>query len=452
MTISLYGIIVALIALMASTEGIIYLLLISTMFGGTAALILGALGGASITPSVFAQPLLVGHQLRKVRLNVWLEPISFLSPGFWLTALTVWGAIASFGMPRLFEGQFLVFSPNREASGDILTSIAPTSTNLTQSMYAAIGLMTYLSTRALLQSEKAYEFVGKAILWTAALNSVAGILNLIQSYTGIPTVSLLKNANYALLDGQIGGLARISGMFPETSSYSQFTLTLLAATQTLWINNVYLSWSRRISLLSLLLLLLSTSGTAYVGLTICYLSGWIFAIKHFILRGSIGKYRVYGWSLIILIAGGTSALILSPPLLDVLLGYFEAALGSKLDSDSGRTRSSWNALAFQNFFDSGGLGTGMGSNVASSFPLVLLSNLGWFGTLCFTMFAWTVFTAKVDRTSDAAAHSVVLAARSAAFACFIAASLSTRVYDIGNIFYIMMAIGTLQKKKPHSLY
>jgi hypothetical protein len=447
MSISFYGIIVAVVALMASTEGMIYLLLISTMFGGTAALILGALGGASITPAVFTQPFLIGQQLRKFGLKAWLESVTFLSPGFWLLLLTGWGFIATFIMPRLFEGQFLVFVPNREAGGTILAPIAPTSSNITQSMYAAIGLLTYLSTSTLLRSERVYEVISRAILWTASLNALAGILNLAQSYSGIPMLSLLKNANYATLDGEVGGLARISGMFAETSSYSQFTLTLLAATQTLWMNNVHLTWSRRISLIGLLLLFLSTSGTAYVGLSICYLVGSAFAIRNITRHGTLGKYKIYGWSLLVMMVGLTSAIILNPSLLDILLGYFDATLGTKLESESGRTRSTWNAMAIQNFFDSYGLGTGIGSNIASSFLLVLLSNTGWVGIFCFAMFAWTVFSSDVTRSSEPSASPVILAARSAAFACIVGAAISARVYDIGNTFYALMAIGTLRQTR-----
>src|SRR3990167_6420378 len=102
---SIYGILILLLALTVSANGMVYLAIIATLFGATAAAYATALGGANITPAVMVQIFAAWRVLRKEGITGFLEPMSFLKPGFWLQLLTIWAAISALVMPRFFQGQ-----------------------------------------------------------------------------------------------------------------------------------------------------------------------------------------------------------------------------------------------------------------------------------------------------------------------------------------------------------
>lgn len=65
-----------------------------------------------------------------------------------------------------------------------------------------------------------------------------------------------------------------------------------------------------------------------------------------------------------------------------------STVGGKVHSRFGIERATGNWQAWSNFVDTYGLGVGLGSARASSFPLVVLSNLGLPGGLMFSAFLW----------------------------------------------------------------
>ena len=446
---SIYGILILLLALTVSGNGMVYLAIIATLFGATAAAYATALGGANITPAVMVQMFVAWRVLRKEGVMGFLEPMTFLKPGFWLMLLTIWAAVSAAVMPRFFQGQFMVFSTDRDSGAQGLLPIGPVSLNATQGMYAAIGLFAFVAMRVTLQRPGAYQLVGKAILWLAGLNVFAALLDLGQYHLGLPPIlDYLKNGNYSLLGGEVAGLMRIKGTFPETSAFSQFTLTLLAFTHTLWINKVHTKWSGALSVLSLGLLMISTSGTAYVGLAVCFAIAFSFSIWYFMQHGDMGKYKVYIWLAVLGVIGGAAVLLFVPSALDAVTDYFGVVIGKKVASDSGVARFSMNARALDNFVDTFGLGTGVGSNRASSFALVLLSNMGWVGVLFFGLFLWQVLMGKGRTSLPSAEAAVVLGARHAVLANLIAACISASVYDLGVMFYIMAAAAVVPYQAP----
>jgi hypothetical protein len=158
----------------------------------------------------------------------------------------------------------------------------------------------------------------------------------------------------------------------------------------------------------LIFLLISTSGTAYAGLTI-YLSCLAVAL---VWRGLVhGKVLRMG----ALIYGGTLGLLAvsivilyDPGVVTRVAEFFEVTVLNKLQSSSGIERSSWNKQAWSNFLDTYGAGVGLGS-ARANLPLVLLSNVGALGTLLFLMFLSSVFFGiQPNRALPAAAVSSTL--------------------------------------------
>lgn len=443
---SLYGILVLILALTLSSNGMVYLAIISTLFGATAAAYVIAMGSANITPAVMVQLFLAWRVLRKEGIVGLLEPMSFLKPGFWLMLLTVWAAISAVALPRFFQGQFMVNALDRDSAEWGLMLIGPVSMNITQTMYAALGLFAFVTMRVTLQRPGAYQLVAKAILWLAGLNIVAALLDLAQYHLGAPPILFyIKNASYKMMGGEVAGLMRISGTFAETSAFSQFTLALLAFTHTLWINKIYAKWSGPLSIVTLGLLLISTSGTAYVGLAICFAIAFTYTMVQFMQQGKVGKYSIYLWAAVLGVIVAAGVLLFVPAVLEAVSDFFSVVIGKKVQSDSGSVRFAMNARAFDNFFDSFGLGTGLGSNRASSFALVLLSNLGWVGVLFFGLFLWSVLMGPGRRQLPSMDAAVVLGARHAVLASLVAACVSAVVYDLGIVFYILAALAVVPR-------
>jgi hypothetical protein len=227
-----------------------------------------------------------------------------------------------------------------------------------------------------------------------------------------------------------------------------FTLPLFSAT--LWLNKVRAGYSGTVALILLLLLLISTSSTAYVGLTTYLFCLTVVLVWRALVHGKVPRMGplIYGGTLGLMVI--SSVILYDPGVLTRVAEFFEVTVVNKLQSSSVIERSSWNEQAWSNFLDTYGAGVGLGSAHPSSFPLVLLSNVGAFGTLLFLLFLFRVFLRiRPNRALPAAA--VPRAARQAVLAALIAASVSGGVFDLGVAFYAFAAAATVTLPKPEPL-
>lgn len=436
-----FALLVILVAILSSGERMPRALLICCLFGATAAVELPALGGAPITPAVLLLPFLVWRALQEEGLNACTRQLAYPQAGFWLLLLIAWGVLSAYFLPRLFVGETMLFGTDRGVmKGVRLMPLQPLSTNLTQSAYAVAGLCAFAALGALLQPQGRMLHFRDGVLLLASFNVAAALLNLAELHLGIPSVlEYVRNAGYAILvGGEIGGLQRISGTFAETSAFAAFTLPLLAFTYSLWRDGVRRRYSASLALLTLVVLLLSTSSTAYASLgayaTLVALgAGW------WALSGShaprLGAGAVLLWTLAV-----TACLLflLRPEIAGRVADFFGTTLMRKLETSSGIERSSWNMQAWTNFLDVYGIGVGLGSARASSFPLVLLSNVGVLGTLLFLAFVARLLLPPPTLLAAEEA-AVARAARHAVLAALIAASVSGVVFDLGLAFYAFAA-------------
>lgn len=454
MTPTLFALFVCAGGLLASVSGALYLQMVFCLFGATAAIALPALGGATITPEVMFLPFLLARALGERGLGGCLRQVSFPDAGFWLLLLAVWGATSAYVLPRMFAGQVQVLAIDRDAMhpGVYLRPLHPMSGHLTQSGYALGAVCAFVAMRALLLRKGRLDDFRDAVLLLAGLNCLAGLVNLAEFYLGLPSVlEYVRTGGYAIFENyEIAGLMRLSGTFAEASGFAGFTLPLLAFSATLWLNKVKAGYSGALALTLLILLLISTSGTAYAGLTI-YLSCLAVA---FVWRGLVhGKIPRMG----ALIYGGTlglmaisSVILYDPGVVTRVAEFFEVTVVNKLQSSSGIERSSWNEQAWSNFLDTYGAGVGLGSARASTFPLVLLSNVGAFGTLLFLIFLSRVFL-RIAPNRALPTAAVPRAARQAVLAALISASVSAGVFDLGVAFYAFAAAATVTPPKPEPL-
>lgn len=443
---SIFGAIVLLIGIWLSPVNTLYLVTIATMFGGTAAAYLIGLAGATINPAVFSLIFVYLRAFKICTIEELARIVKFNSAVSWWVLLATWGLISAVTLPFLFgSSDILVYTFDRFAA---TAGTAPyplpirfSSANISQPGYLIISVLCTIAISVLLRQKGGAEKFADAVLWTATLNSIAGLLNLLQM-VGLPDILIIfKNATYVMMRGEIAGLVRISGTFPETSAYSAFSLGLLGFTHYLWMMRYKPLWSGTTSISLLTLLMLSTSGTAYVGLAGCFAIALAFLVYKTIKTGSAGPQALYGWLALAAAFLGCAALLFKPELIDTISDYFGTVIGKKMESSSGIERMNWNRQAWSNFVDTLGLGTGLGTSVGSNFTMVLLSNLGWFGAITFSVATWkTLFAETYPR--DSTDSIVTTASRLFIVTALVGANVSSRVFDLGILFYIMLAGAT----------
>jgi hypothetical protein len=121
--------------------------------------------------------------------------------------------------------------------------------------------------------------------------------------------------------------------------------------------------------------------------------------------------------------------------------YVDTLILSKAETSSGVQRSYWNALALQNFFDSWGLGVGLGTNRTSSFPLAILSNVGVPGAVFYSLFIATVFGVRRGEPRSYPSD-VRAAARIACLSLLTGAIIAGPTVDQSLLFYVFAGVAS----------
>jgi O-Antigen ligase len=437
---SLFALIVPLAGAFATHTRTLQLQMLFCLFGGAAALTLTAMGGAIITPAVLFLPFLLYRGLVGKRLQTSRVPPA----GFWLGLAVGWGVLGAIILPRVLAETTRIMIVDRESVEQIpeLVWLRPVSGNITQAGYAVGNVLTFFAVRALLVRKDRFDRLRDAVLLLGALNCAAAIINLGEYHLGLPPILEYVRTGYKVYgtyEAAGTGLVRIHGTFPETSMFSAFTLPLFAFTFSLWLSGVRPTYSGTVAGISLVFLLISTSGTAYVGLA-AYLGCMGLMVWRRSQNTSKHLSKLFMIGLLALTAL-VAAFVFEFEGIKRVEQVFDAAVMKKMESDSGSARSLWNKQAWQNFLDSYGLGIGLGSARASSFPLVLLSNLGAIGTFAYVAFVKNVIAGP---SADPAIEPMQRAARQAVLAALITASVSGIVFELGVAFYVFAAIATVR--------
>jgi hypothetical protein len=219
------------------------------------------------------------------------------------------------------------------------------------------------------------------------------------------------------------------------------TLCLLAFAFTYW-RITQDSFVLLLSIALLTLLVLSTSSTAYVGGALLFL--WLLiSISKSALKDRLTKQDL----LLLLLGAAALATVIATYLvnekaLDPFWQLFNETILDKTTSSSGQQRAYWNSSSLQSFYDTSGLGVGLGSSRASSWIVAVISQLGLIGSL---MIAF--LTAEIVRGSalryredlDPEIRAIALSLRASALAILVSASIGGASADPGIIFFIALA-------------
>lgn len=443
--VGVLALVIGLIGLWRPSSFIVYCFVSSTLLGSAAAFVLDALGGTNISPSHLLLGFLTLRLLGDKELAATAgRQITFGRPGFWLLVTVFYSLIGAFCLPRLLAGDTQIFAVR--ASTPFSVPLAPSMSNLTQSIYFTADLVCFIVLSAYASTAQGTRILATAALFAAGLNLTFAVLDLATYFTNTTELfEPIRNANYAMLDeAEVAGLKRIVGSFTEASAFASATLCYFAFTSRLWLLGIKPRLTFPLALLSFLAVILATSSTGYVGLAALLGIAYLQALWRVLTRPTTTQMQsfVYGAPFVIVI---TILLVsLNQQYSMYVENFLNGVLFDKLSTASGIERSSWNTQALQNFVDTFGFGVGNGSVRASSFPVAVLASTGVIGTLLFGAFFVTLFRARNDQLS-AIENAYRDAARMACLSVLITASISGALVDLGLPFYIFASLCSAQR-------
>ncbi|GEM_PF-2858769 len=434
------GVITALLGMWGQLAGVrflVYSLVISSLFISTSAV---SLAGKPIQVAFLFLAFLLLYLIRTPGFSyrVWYL-IQNNQAIKWFTAYCLFAVFISFVAPTVFSGKvkILTFSAEGVFVGDLTFNTG----HIAQMIYAIAAMVIFLTVSFLIQVNKSFLTIfASAFLWMGVVNVVFAVADLLNFYAGFPDViSIFKNAEYVMVDQSFGSVRRVAGIFPETSAFSSFTAAVGCFAFFLYRAGFRPNFSRNVAAASLLLVVLATSTSGYVGLAMFGLLVALSEIRQ-LRRGYLSKVVFFT-----AIAGLSVALLMSILFYDQIMLVLDTAVFNKLGSDSGLERFSWNSLAWGDFLETYGFGVGLGGNRASSLLIVLLSNVGWIGVTLYSMAVIYVMKGSfiAENTEQSAIGS---AAKKGALVALLPAMAAATAPFQGTFFYILLALANIRAK------
>lgn len=426
-------------------------MLFFTLFGGGAALIIGH---ATILPSSLALVFVLAHLLltmfrRSDHVNLGLRANNFLA------MYCVYGALTAFILPKIFVKAVSV-SPLAGIGGGDLYLTSPlhfSSQNITTAAYLIATLIASVAAAAAAVDAKSRRNLvlwAVVISWVHVFFGVAGAF--LADHGGAEIVKVFRNATYAELVQDEGGLTRISGVFPEPSAYAGFAFGWFVFMAELWLRDISPRATMATAVALGVVLIACTSSTGYASLAVYVL---IMLMRTVIAPQS---FRVSKAIPVVMIGlAMTCVVLLACALLPHLAFTFGRVLEKltvgKADTASGRQRLFWAATGLKAIRATWGLGIGAGSFRSSSLLIAILGSTGLIGFLAFAAHGVKILKPlrrDTYRLPGDPANAVGVAAAWSACAGLIPAMLSSPTPDPGFVFAIMGGLALGWRQQPRS--
>jgi hypothetical protein len=436
---------IGLVGWLAGPSFLIGAFFISTLLGAAAAVTLTSLGSANIQPAYLMLGFVALYALvqRRVRAAAFAS-LAFPKEGFWLAATALYAVMSAAFLPRIFAGLTYVYTIARTevGLGLLLTPLAPSTGNITQTVYFIGDVVCFLAFAGFARSPAGLKAVATAGVVCAAANLLFAGLDLATYWTGTTALlGFLRNATYRMLDdAAIGDFKRIVGSFPEASTFAYYTVGLFAFCGKLWLARVWPRITGPIALLSLLALVFSTSSSGYAGLLAFLVALFLVSLGQLAIQPITKPTFAFVMIAPVLVLALIAGLRLHAPSWRIASDLVQQTVIDKLDSQSGVERSRWNHQALINIADTAGLGGGVGSVRASSFPIAVVGNIGVIGGLTYSAFLLGVLVWPRGGWAEPFPQACQSAARWACFAQLAAASVAGSFIDLGLPFFIFAGL------------
>ncbi len=386
MALTLFGVLViAMCSVMLWRASVLVMLqavLLLSLLGGSAALVLTSLGGSTVQPAVLALGFLAVRSLtpdkhRPGQITGALAQLAFLA------IFVIYGALGAMILPRIFAGSIDV-TPLRPIPNGYIFAAFPLSfspQNVTSAVYLVSTLLAALCAYLACSSAMAWRVLARTAGAIAAIHALLGLASVVLAGTAWSVFQkFFRNGFYAQLDQSLDGYARMTGIFPEPAVYSAYGFIWLVFSAELWLRGIESRWTGWGALLLGMALLLSTSTTAMLGLA-SY--GAILALRLLLMPGSIagGRALTLVSGGLVLLSGLIAIIALNPEAAAALSEFVARFTVDKTGSLSALQRAFWARQGFDAFAVSSGLGIGPGSFRSSSIALAVLGSTGVIGSV-----------------------------------------------------------------------
>jgi len=424
-------------------------LMVSLAFGATAWITLTAIGGSSpVIYTLFGLALLVKLLLRTDLLAIFSKLLSIHRIGWVILLLSFYVIAGAAILPRLFAGDTTVMVVGRGLTGKfgiLPMPLAPTTGNISQAGYFVLSAVIYFTVLAIAIDANGLRRIRIAAFGWAIAVALTGTVNLVGMLAGLGDLLMpVRTAAYFMLTGEgqaISGLPRISGAFSEASAFANMAVPACIFVISYW------RVERRPEIFALagllfILVLLSTSTTAYVAISVCVI--WFGLVNGIsLLKGRLATADAVLFGLAILaVTFLVAAYLFNEGLFEPFFRMIETVILNKSASSSALERGMWNAQALRAFLDTSGLGVGIGSTQTSSWLVAVPAQLGWIGAVA--MFATLLVLIRglvglKASTEDRSAIAVAAGCRAAALVSIVAVSVNGASPDPGVLYFFALA-------------
>ncbi len=445
--IGLITVLIGIACLLTTMEAAVVGLGIAAVFGAACALFVG---GANVQPGhLFLGFVVIAAVSRRREASTAIRALNPDEPGFWLACLAIYGIASAFFVPRLLAGVTEIVPLGASIYEDSGTTVplTPVSSNLTQSVYLIANLVSFVVIVAVASTQKGFEAVLKGVLAYCMANLAFALIDLVTFYSGTQELlGFMRNAQYVMhTEDQVAGMKRIAGAFPEASAFARSTLGVFGLTGTLFLCGRSPLLTGTLAALAAVSLVFSTSSTGLAGGPVMLLVLYATAILRAQRPGGRTSAVVTIAAPAVVIAASIGVM-LEPTLSQIIQDYFNLVLLDKSASDSGIERSAWNAISFQNFLDTQGIGVGLGTARASSFAVALLATVGVPGALFYGAFLTSALFMRPG-IPGSFPTDVRLAARNGCIGLLLGDMLVSPVIDQGLFFYMLAALAAARPKE-----
>ena len=428
--IGLFGVVAFLFAATRGVRACLALVILTLPFGATAAITAGpmTLLMAHMLGLLFAGTVVlrwISHGAETSGLR--LHPAMLL-----LGALTAWGAVSGYALPRLLAGEVMVVPANMGEGmfgvdpefGTYVRPLAPSSGNVSQVTKSAIVLVVFVSALAVL-ARPPLDGLRRLVIGVTVMHAS---LTLAQLAFGSTFSSFVHTADYVIHAEQtFAGMRRVIGGFAEPSSHGGFSVALYGYFLASMLNGGCRSdtaWAG----LTALLCLVSLSSTAIAVFVVVSGVG-VFAVSLQLVRG-----RLRASTATSLIVGGSmlAALFVLAGGVGIAATVVDGLLLSKAGSASGLERGYWARHGFDVFWQTSSLGAGMGSVRSNGLFAAIAGNLGLPGLVLSVGFLALVLMPRPSRSPVMATENATFHGLRGAVASMVcAASLSATGAGLG---------------------
>ena len=372
-------------------ERLLMLIFLFATMPAAAALVFGGFG---LQPSLVPAVLFIAYVLLQILLGVNYRGTTYLMRYFMpFIGVTAYAVLGSIVLPRVFAGQVFVYPQKQDAVGGTIL-LQPTASNLTQDSYILVNTLFMVvaalyCTRPGLNLRRIFLaywasglFVAAVCFWQLA-NKLA--------HVPFPEDFFFSNPGWSLLTSQgFGRVPRINGSFPEPAAAATYLAGIIYSAAWTILKGHPSRMARLLLPVALFALLITTSTTGYaaiaIGVVILAVYSLVTGATRILARVALAGTAATGFGLFAVLAVAT----VSPSTIGAA-NIVIASTMSKGSSASYNDRTNTDSDSLAMVIPTFGLGTGWGSNRASSLIPSLLSTIGVVGVLGLIYFNFSIY-------------------------------------------------------------